>query len=595
MKSIKLRIVLLYILLVFLVMIVSGTFILLSIRSQESKKAYDELYSTTKNIENRIINVYDNYEDFNLAIQNIYSSSESTTLYDDYQIAILDNSGMNILASSSINNDYSSPVIISAVNGDATFQAWRKSQDSTGARKTWFELATPVTSSLNNNEYIIYIRQDATSSIESLVSLSYTLIISLGIAIVLAVILGILFSNTITMPIIELTTKAKQFSKGDFDDDLYIYSLDEIGQLTKTFNEMSKNLKSLINNLSLEKNKIEIILHNMTDGILAFGVNGNLIHGNVASCELLGIKSLQIISMSEIFNIIKQPYEEVKDLEHINIDEDVLVNDKYINVNITAYNNNKDELEGIIIVLKDITKHTKLDNMRKEFVANVSHELRTPLTSIKSYAETLKDMGLDDAEMSYSFLDIIESESDRMTLLLQDLLDLSKFDSDKFDLNLEPVNLGELLDMTVLQNQVSAQNKNQKINFKDKKDFTINCDRARINQVFTNILSNAIKYSKEGSKIDITMTELQHFYEISISDNGMGIPPEDLDRIFERFYRVDKARSRSLGGTGLGLSISKQIVNAHGGEIQALSTVGVGTTMIITFKKHTEVEDEREI
>ncbi len=590
MKSIKFRIVLLYILLVFLVMIVSGTFILTSVRQDESSKAYNNLYTYTRSTETRVINVYDKESDFNNALLNIYDSPQSDyNIYYDYQIAILDSDGINVIASTNMEDDYVAPVIISTVNGEASFQSWRKSHDATGARKTWFELATPIKSELTDNEYIIYVRKDATASIDNLINLSYTLLFSLLIAILLAIILGVLFSNTITKPIIELTKKAKRFSKGDFDDSLQIYSNDEIGQLTKNLNEMSKNLKSLINSISLEKNKMEIILHNMTDGILAYDTSGHLMHGNVAGCELLDRSSLQLISTKDIFSIIDEPFKEIKELENINIDKDVNFNDKYLNVSITSYTNNINELEGIIIVLKDITKHTKLDNMRKEFVANVSHELRTPLTTIKSYAETLKDIGLDDLEMTQSFLSIIESEADRMTLLVKDLLDLSKFDSDKFDLDIKTVNLTEIINNTVIQNQVTAENKNQIITFKESKDCFIACDEGRINQVFTNILSNAIKYSPEESKINIKLVELDNFYEIEIKDNGMGIPKEDVPRIFERFYRVDKARSRSLGGTGLGLSITKQIVLAHGGEIEARSTVGVGTTMIIRFRKQTEV------
>ncbi len=586
MKSIKLKIVLLYILLVFLVMVVSGTFILTRIKQEESNKAYESLVLYTKNVENRVINVHDDETQFVNALLDIYNIPQNDYgIFYDYHIAILDSNGINVVASTNKDGDFSAPVIISTINGEANFQSWRKSRDTTGARKTWFELASPVKSDLTNAEYIVYIKKDATSAIENLINLSYTLIFSLIISIALAIILGVLFSNTITKPIIELTKKAKKFSKGNFEHNLQIYSNDEIGQLTKTLNEMARNLKSLINSISLEKNKIEIILHNMTDGILAYDTHGNLIHGNIASCELLQRKSLQLIKPSDIFTIIDEPYDNMKNLENISMNKDANYNDKYLNVNITSYNNNKNELEGIIIVLKDITKHTKLDNMRKEFVANVSHELRTPLTTIKSYAETLKDIGLDDLEMAQSFLSIIESEADRMTLLVKDLLDLSKFDSDKFDLNITKVNLTELINTTVTQNQVSAENKKQIINFKEHNKYYIHCDEGRINQVLTNILSNAIKYSGEGCNIDIKLLNFDKYYEVQIKDNGMGIPQEDVDRIFERFYRVDKARSRSLGGTGLGLSITKQIMLAHGGEIEAKSTVGLGTTMFLRFKK----------
>jgi len=225
--------------------------------------------------------------------------------------------------------------------------------------------------------------------------------------------------------------------------------------------------------------------------------------------------------------------------------------------------------------------------MRKEFVANVSHELRTPLTTIRTYTETLIDGAVEDIETTMHFLKIVEEEASRMTLLVSDLLELSRLDSKQATLEMDVVDLVALLRLTVRQSQFLADTKNQTIEMDvSPNPCFIEANASRINQVITNILSNAIKYSPENTEIKVVMEATDKYYRIFIKDRGMGIPQEDIAHIFERFYRVDKARARAMGGTGLGLAIVKEIMEEHGGAVHVSSQMGQGTTMTLRFNKY---------
>ncbi len=585
MHSIKTRMIILYVMLVLVVMTTTGTVVMLGLSNNEKNKAYSLLNNYSKKVSVEIVDFFEE-EDFKTGLERLFMV-ESNNVSRGVQIIIFDATGLKPIAYTDYVENYTSPVIISAINGEKKFNAWRKADDTTGTVKRWFEVAVPTESKITGKEYIIYVREDATLSMALLVNMSNSLIMALGVSMTVGVILGNIFSMTLTGPIIGLTKKAKEFSEGQFDENLKIYSNDEIGQLTKTFNNMSKNLNRLIDNLNLEKNKIEIILNNMTEGILAYDMNGKLIHANKASSELLGYKDLEKISMRKMFEILKVDVSELPMQDKdISIEREEEINKTYVNIKINSYENRYRENEGTIIVLQDITRHMKLEKMRKEFVANVSHELRTPLTTIKLYSETLQDM-VSGNEMATSFLNIMSDETNRMTLLVKDLLDLSSFDNDKTVLKISKVNLVNIIKTVMRQNEVVSSSKNQKISFNYGDEVYVECDESRINQVITNIVVNSIKYSDEGKNIEIEVNEGVDEVSIKIKDEGIGIDKDSLERVFERFYRVDKARSRSRGGTGLGLAISRQIIKAHKGTIKMESKINEGTTTTITLPKKT--------
>ena len=443
---------------------------------------------------------------------------------------------------------------------------------------SYFDYAKPM------GDFIIYFRYDK-DEWKGIVSDFNNFILSSAImATIASLIVGYILSKTITVPIVNIMYKAEKIASGEFDNALEVNSEDEIGKLTQTFNLMSRELKNKIAEISSEKNKIETILNYMTDGVIAFRIDGGVIHANPVSLEMLGETD---ISFS--FNEFCSKYdmdisvEEVLFFESASSKEkDIITGDRYIKVYFAVFTDEVKKVEGIIAVLHDVTEQQKLENMRKDFVANVSHELRTPLTSIKSYAETLLDGALDDRETSERFLSVIDSEADRMTRLVKDLLQLSRLDNQQMQWNMSRISFESLVKGAVVKLEMEAENKEQTLECYVIGEIPdIHADKDRIEQVVLNVLSNAIKYTPQGGNITVYIGRIYSDVYVKISDTGIGIPSEDISRIFERFYRVDKARSREMGGTGLGLSIAREIVEAHGGSISAVSELDKGTEITV--------------
>ncbi len=575
--SIEQRLIFLYVILVVVVIIVSSTFILIKFRIDESDKNY-------KILDTYVTKVYEQISD------NI-TDDEIRTLFNDYirigenqidTLAVLD-SELKPIAYTELITDYKFPCVISAANGNTSFDAWRSGVDATGFVHQWFELATPVFDNDGEVEYIIYARTDATSSVNLITNISNTLFIALAIALVLAILIGTVFAKMITDPIVRLSIGVSELKNGDLDQSLTVYSGDEIGQLTDNFNSMALELKNSFETINSEKNKMEVVLDNMTDGVIAYDKNNELIHANSKIYEMLG--NVSYATMDELFEALRITELNIQRAGIETQEKTVVYDNRSLHIKITTYGNSNN-LSGILIVIQDVTKIKKLDELRKDFVANVSHEIRTPLTTIKAYAETLKSGIITEKTMQEEFLSTIESETDRMTLLADDLLELSKLDNKKLILKFEDNDIVKIIKDVIKQDAIIASNKNQNVIFEDNTEKIVYCDKDRINQVFNNILTNSLKYGKENGNTVIKISESRNFYDITFEDDGIGIPEEDLDRIFERFYRVDKARSRQMGGTGLGLAITRQIVESHNGKIYATSTVGEGTTMHIRLIKN---------
>lgn len=588
MKSIRWRLVFMYLSLVFIVMILTGTFIIVSTEKREQRKASEELRQCAVYIEEQVIEQYDSryFQDSLINLSIVSSTLRNMSAH------ILNSKGETI-ASSTVADEsdfqqYTNSAIISALNGKESFLAQSKITDSIGQEKTVMSYSYPCKDSNNKVSYIVYVQMDSEAIEESIAQTTRTILVAVVIALIITAILGLLFANTITAPIAVLTKNANLMAKGRLDQKVTVKGNDEIGQLTRSFNTMAKELKKTIVESEEQRNKLEIVLHNMTDGILTFDERGQLIHINRSSYDMIEIDDVKI-SLNWLLNMLKI---NISDIKPGSVKE-LVVNgkdDKYISVAIIPYTmkkkKKKEKPGGIIVVLHDITKHRQLDNMRQEFVANVSHEIGTPLTTIKGYAELLLDGAIDDKSVAMEFLKEINVAADRMKLLRDDLLDLSRFDTKVNKLNMEDVNLVSLVSGCCRQNLIVAENKNQNILFDppDKPMF-IYADPGRINQVITNIMSNAMKYSDNGATVTIRLKETEKYYHLEIQDNGIGMPKEALDRIFDRFYRVDKARSRAMGGNGLGLAIVKEIMDAHNGSIKVYSTLGKGTTMVLIFPK----------
>lgn len=447
------------------------------------------------------------------------------------------------------------------------------------AGTSFFDYAKPIG---DNILYFRYYKDDWAEITRHFNNAIYT---SLLIGFLIAFAAGYFLSRTITHPLAKLMRKAESIASGDFDQLLEVNSDDEIGKLADTFNYMASNLKNNLAEISSEKSKLETILNYMTDGIIAFNLKGEVIHTNPASSRILGIGTDGPVTFQEYRSRFgfEYSFEDVLYLQSSQTAEmNIAVGDKIIKVYFATFSDESKKPGGVIAVLQDITEQQRLDDMRKEFVANVSHELRTPLTSIKSYAETLLDGALDDRETAEHFLTVINTEADRMTRLVRDLLQLSKLDNKQTKWKFEWISLAELIKSVVERMQMEAGSRDQKLEcFIMNEIPEIEADYGRIEQVAFNLIGNAVKYTPEGGSITVYVGKIYNDVYFKVSDTGIGIPESDLERIFERFYRVDKARSREMGGTGLGLSIAKEIIEAHKGTININSRIGEGTEVTV--------------
>ena len=363
----------------------------------------------------------------------------------------------------------------------------------------------------------------------------------------------------------------------------FIISKFIVQPVDNTVSIMTTELKDKLSEVSKQRNQMETILLHMTDGIIAFDMQGNIILINSEARRLLKI-SPEDTCFDDIFKRsgIDINMEKIIYLENwTSTEERVKVEDTYIHVFFAPFKSENNTPAGVIAVIQDITEHVKLDNMRKEFVADVSHELKTPITTIMGYSETLLESEYD-KEIQDKFLNVIASEAERMDKLVKDLLTLSRYDNDKNRTRKESFDLGELVKRAQDKLALEANKKEHKMSCFVTADVPpVYADKDDIERVVLNILSNSIKYTKDGGEIKIYVGFVHNDAYIKIIDNGIGIPEEDLSRIFERFYRVDKARTREMGGTGLGLSIAKEILDKNGGSIDIKSIVGEGTEVVI--------------
>ena len=461
-----------------------------------------------------------------------------------------------------------------------------KTGNTPSANSSFMDYAVPINVNAEC-KYIVYVRDTKVEIQNVIKSVTIILLQSIFIAVITAIIIGLLLSRTITTPIIKLTKKAEKLAEGDFDSMEETKAEDEIGKLTNTFHSMAQALNETISEVNSEKTKIETLLLNMTDGILAFNLDGKIIHMNPEG------KKLTDCSEDADFNILFKTLDaditmgDMLYIEHDKpVERQVFYNDKYIKLTFAPMSIDG-KIAGVLVVLHDITKQEKLELSRREFVADVSHELRTPLATVKSYAETLIDGGVDDRGLQNKFLSVIVKETDRMTRIVKDLLTLSRLDeSDNVPKTLEEIDVQQFLSGIIEKMYINAQKKNQTVTYSIAKDIpNITVESDKLEQVIINILSNAIKYTPDGGHIKVVSGALYSEIFIKIIDDGIGIPKENLKRIFDRFYRVDKARSRDTGGTGLGLAIAKQMIENMGGTIKINSEYQKGTEVIISIPK----------
>lgn len=523
-------------------------------------------------------------EDLNLVVRNLFSISGA-------EVQVLDSNG-KVVATSLGNQSYVGKKNTSLAVSRA-LQNIRDNEeeiiDEDNIRKKM--IAQPVTF---NDKVVgaVYVVASMNDLYETVNRVNQIFISGTIIALGLTGVLGVLVAHTITSPIQGLTRQAEAVAEGKFDLQVPVLADDEIGRLSMAFNEMTVRLKDALSVNEEEKEKLVSVLSNMSDGVVAADEFGKVIIWNSRALELLDVDSCDGCELSGLLDITPQKLDELMQgrggtmLLGQGQDEQVEVDGGLLKVTVTPIHRRDHGITGTIAVLQDVTEQEKLEQSRRQFVANVSHELRTPLTTIKSYAEALDDGALEERELSERFVGVIRNETERMIRLVTDLLHLSRLDSNQAPLRRRQTNIHEMLDEVADRFSFQLRQKSIRAGVHvDKGLHAAWLDRDQIDQVLDNLLSNAIKYTLDGGTIELTASKKEQPSQIAISvkDSGIGIPKKDLDRIFERFYRVDKARSRNMGGTGLGLSIAREIVKAHGGTISLQSELNVGTTVTFTL------------
>jgi len=412
---------------------------------------------------------------------------------------------------------------------------------------------------------------------------------ALSLVFLFSLLFAFVISFFVSRPLIQMARIAQAIAKGDFSKKTQLYSNDEIGDLASALDEMSDEIEVRIEQVRQEKAKFDAILSSMFEGIMVVDVKGLVVLVNPSLRKLFfidyspeGKTPIELMRNSQIQDLVDKILTQKTNFAS----EEIVIThpeEKVFKVNTVAIMRNN-ILEGAVLVFHDITELRRLERVRQDFVANVSHELRTPISNIKGYSETLLGGAIEDKDNMQDFLKIIYQESNRLATLIDDLLELSRIESGKMKMDLIPLDIRPILKriIGVLEKPIRDKRLSIEVNIPDSLPQVL-ADEKRLNQVFLNLLDNAVKYNNEGGSIRVAAFESERFVQVDVSDTGIGIPEKAIARIFERFYRVDKARSRELGGTGLGLSIVKHIITAHGGQVWVKSELGCGSTFSFTL------------
>ncbi len=600
-KSIYFKFVLIYVLLILVAMQIIGVYFAQGLEQQlldNFKSSIQERVTILSYSLEKEITETRKVEDPTL-IEDIKTTLEGYSSGDVTEIRVMDQDSKIIGTSDPEKQDIigsrSTEKLVDRANNQGTPQTEIRIDSQTGKRiLLWSE---PI---LSDGQIIgnLYLNTKIENVYSQLKQINTIMAKGTIISLAVTAFLGILLAQTITRPISDMRKQALAMSRGNFSRKVKVYGYDEIGQLAITFNSLTKKLQDAQATTEAEKRKLSSVLTNMTDGVLTTDRRGRVI--------LINDTALSMLKVSRETSLSK-PITEVLGLEDT-FTFDQLLNEKdsiilnysnekkllYLRANFSVIQRETGFINGLIVVLHDITEQEKIDEERREFVANVSHELRTPLTTMRSYLEALADGAMDDKELAPRFLNIAQTETERMIRLVNDLLQLSKLDNTDYKLTTTWVDFGRYFHRIIDRFEMS---KSRNVTFKrliPSEPIGVEIDEDKITQVLDNIISNALKYSPEGGQVTFKLQVIGQFVEISIRDEGMGIPKENVAKIFERFYRVDKARSRKMGGTGLGLAIAKEMIEAHKGHIWASSEEGKGTTIFFTLPYETLQEDDWE-
>ena len=580
-RSLHMKLVMIMVLLILSLMTVVGAFLINSVMAFYLEDFYTQMSNVfaRESLTRDLTTATQGEEDGAQAILDILETYSGELGLNGYSrtLFILDGETGEYLAGN--NDDAGKNLSYDSAN---LTHALATGEDSSSPNMAADYMDVAITLDRGGSSYVIYILDNKTT-VNSLISQMFVLILeSLVFGLVISILLSFLLSKTMIIPIQRLTEGAMRVAHGDFSRKIQVASRDEIGVLTDTFNDMAGQLQDTLRQVENERNKLDTLFLHMTDGVVAFSRNGEVIHSNPAAEEMLGRTITAEATYEELFGDLLSLEQVLQAPDYL--EEERWEGERFLQLLLAPFD--RDRQGGVLVVLHDVTQQRKTQDMQREFVANVSHELRTPLTNIRSYAETLSDSaGELPPTTEKKFLGVILNESDRMTHIVQDLLTLSRFDSGKDELHLVRFPFDVAVQDLYNAVYMEAQRHDHKMKLRLEPDLpAIVADRERVLQVMMNIVSNSIKYTPNGGHILVSAGREGDRVWMQVDDDGIGIPPKDRPRSFERFYRVDKARSRQSGGTGLGLSIAKEIVDRHEGVLELVDREGPGLSMRMELK-----------
>ncbi|OEB99962.1 histidine kinase [Lysinibacillus sphaericus] len=609
-KSIHVKLVLIYILLIMLALQIIGIYFAKQLEENLKSNFQESIFQRVDlmqySIREEILKERDESmpsleESLKSIVKEFSTGLKDVSTGDILEIRVID-SRQRILATSEVDNQNligqrsNTDLVRRAISAETLFDLIKL--DNKTRNRVWV-LATPIRDGAGPDDEIIgvlYIEANIESVFEQMSDINRIFLGGTAVSLVVTIFLGILVARTITQPIADMRKQAQAMAKGNFSRKVRVYGTDEIGQLATTFNHLTNRLQESQSTTEAERRKLHSVLSNMTDGVIATDRKGRIILINDPALELLHI-SRDITLGRPIASVlgIDQEYS-FEDLIHmndaVNLDFSTAEAPYILRANFSVIQKETGFINGLITVLHDITEQEKIEMERREFVSNVSHELRTPLTTMRSYLEALIDGAWKDENIAPTFLNVTQTETERMIRLVNDLLQLSRMDSSNYKLNTDIVLFNSFFNRIIDRFEMS---KSENVTFErllPETSYYVEIDTDKVTQVIDNVISNAIKYSPDGGSVRFGFTVQGDTLKVMISDDGMGIPKENVGRIFDRFYRVDRARARSMGGTGLGLAIAREMIEAHGGKIWAESEEGYGTTVFFTLPFELDDFDE---
>lgn len=603
-QSVQFKLVIMYLLLIIVAMQVIGAYFVRELEGQLEKNFQDSITNSITlldyNAREEIIKNSDNSVKLQNDIRELlvdYSRASSNLI----EVRIVDDKG-KILGTSNLNNQgivgqkSNDPLVKRTLSLGTTSEDKIYKDESNKNNRVWVN----VSSIKNKGQVIgaIYLVADIESVYKQVDDITNIFITGTLIAMIITAVLGILLSRTITKPIIEMKRQAYAMARGNYSRKVKVYGVDEIGELADSFNTLTKRVQEAQAMTEGERRKLSSVLAYMTDGVIATDRRGKVIFINTPAEKMLRVKhesanGRSIIDVLDIGDTYQ--FEDLMEVDgSLTMDRSTLDKPYVLRANFSVIQRETGFNNGVIAVLHDITDQEKVDQERRDFVSNVSHELRTPLTSMHSYLEALSDGAWEDKEIAPRFLEVTQNETERMIRLVNDLLKLSRMDGGREQLEKSFVNFTDFFNHIIDRFEMM---KKETIMFKrhiPREPVIIEIDEDKVMQVLDNIISNANKYSPDGGRISFYLKKFEDEIEVSIADEGLGVPDEDLANVFDRFFRVDKARSREMGGTGLGLAIAREVIEAHGGRIWAERNKTKGTIIKFTLPYSDLPEDDWE-